>query len=1413
MLERDTRIPLIGVLLLAAALTACSVFPRRPPLPEARTYIEVLPGAEGGNHQHEQSGTRLPRPLQVRALGTDGIVRPGMKITFRVEGSTSTAMFSHPDTRTDGKGIARTYKDLERAIGTQHNVAYCADCTGIEVPEMGSSGSNASSGNQVIPKDPERPGIKDATAPAKGLSLVGDYGHLEFAARNMECGTEVIRAARLEISTRPAWLLIDEASILGPFDVRPGEVVTLRFTYRIGPGLTRDNASMGVAIKLQTEGYDHCNATRSCRLGTQTGLASYRLTCRDGVGNLVRDDSEGDQAPPASGLHFDPSPVWGAGGLPHISTSTRVYVTVSDTEAEDAYASGVASVSIALAGGGATEFDWRPFSLSTGSHLVSLSAMDRYGNVEPPHSVRVIVDAAASQSPPIGSALPADGLRRGSFGDRYREATALSNAGADSVPALLATLREQDPLARQLAAYALGRIGPAAPDAIAALIGAFADSNQGVGWIASESATLSGLPAAPLLMQALLDPRMEVRRNASRALARMRPRVLPIVAHFLRDPNPQTRRQAALVFEDPATVPGALFSDYVDVLVEAAMDHSSESRGSAWAALGGLPNPSPELLERLLPAFHPDDLEALDSAVETVAEWAERLRDADSQPQGCALWAERLMAVATSSAPLRIRLRAAVAAFDLDRSRSEALRIVREGVLSSGWDDRRYASRQVIRIGPEAIAVLISDLELPAGDGLFAQLVEGRPIAALVLKTGPWSYPVLERALNDRSIAPEARARLPEILVSISSSSARTARALSGAMLQRSSHVVVAALSAARRTSGDVQEWLMPDILRLAGQGGEVREAAVETLESMWDVALPHLERAQSAKMPGLRALLADVVARRAMWDCGSTQPANRLRCSQLVAAHLEHLLGQLRDRDFGVRLAAAHALHSLDPNGETSGQWLAESLRSSDSHVRVAAAFVLAASSTSRTDASRAAFPGLSSKDPRERRKVAELFYRLSALEKLEPSLIPEIAQAAKFHDPDVTGALIAAISRSTHPVVLPTLDAALRHRNPRLRRQAIFGFSAAKEAAQAVDRVAPSLRDPDPQVQLEAARALGRLLPKAPSAVGPLTDTLSAEDMRIAREAAVALAEAKVSDSRVIARLLDVIESTGTMDWWAYSAARKADPENPHLRMALLSYASGSASRTHEVIQILLGLGPPGRKELFRLLARWQDVRLYETASSALEKQGPPSTEELAQLLNALPERRDYPYCSYAESWLIRSSATIAGALMELFPHVALQGRGCVISTLAEMKSPRPEIIEFFRMALRDSEPWVRGVAAGGLAGAGPAASESVPDLIEAYVNAEGSERQSVAYALSRVAGPKELAPFLLFLLDSGLDSWALRRVKPLPPAVESFLIATLEGDKKRPFDAVAELRALGTPKARDALRSAGIDPTEEP
>jgi HEAT repeat protein len=127
---------------------------------------------------------------------------------------------------------------------------------------------------------------------------------------------------------------------------------------------------------------------------------------------------------------------------------------------------------------------------------------------------------------------------------------ALSHAGSDALPALIASLNDPNSLAREHTAEALAKMGSAS---IPALVDALRDEDPYVRAGAARAFLYmgpAGTEAVPVLIQTLHDDQAFVRQMARGALRRMGEGAVPALAKALQTKNPEFRYRLLEILKD-----------------------------------------------------------------------------------------------------------------------------------------------------------------------------------------------------------------------------------------------------------------------------------------------------------------------------------------------------------------------------------------------------------------------------------------------------------------------------------------------------------------------------------------------------------------------------------------------------------------------------------------------------------------------------------------------------------------------------------------------------------------------------------------------------------------------------------------------------------------------------------------------
>ena len=206
-----------------------------------------------------------------------------------------------------------------------------------------------------------------------------------------------------------------------------------------------------------------------------------------------------------------------------------------------------------------------------------------------------------------------------------------------------------------------------------------------------------------------------------------------------------------------------------------------------------------------------------------------------------------------------------------------------------------------------------------------------------------------------------------------------------------------------------------------------------------------------------------------------------------LMESDISRLVWTLRqDPDARVRLAAARRLELLGRDARTAAPALEQALEDRDVRVRVAAACALA---------------GLKPQSERAGAVLAEAFAAapvgrrlLRALEAYGPRARPALpALVARVERDDASIRVLAEIGAAS----VPGLAELLRHADPAVRRRALDALRRiGPDARSAAPLIEAALKDVEPSVQAEAARALGAV--QREKAVPLLVELLQEEGPR---------------------------------------------------------------------------------------------------------------------------------------------------------------------------------------------------------------------------------------------------------------------------------------------------------------------------
>jgi HEAT repeat protein len=213
--------------------------------------------------------------------------------------------------------------------------------------------------------------------------------------------------------------------------------------------------------------------------------------------------------------------------------------------------------------------------------------------------------AGKAAVPPLADQLCREGKE---FADQANQAArALGQIGWPAVPALLKALEHPSAAVRQRTLWALGVIGPDAPEAVQPVSAFLADKDAKVRVLAAQVLGEMGpvaRPAVPALALALRDPDAQVRAQAAVALHEIGPETaehLLKVARVGELPARLSAVQSLVIFHEESAA--------VEALVEALRDGQVQVRAAAAAGLSRLGPMAKAALPGLLNCLQEDNLE------------------------------------------------------------------------------------------------------------------------------------------------------------------------------------------------------------------------------------------------------------------------------------------------------------------------------------------------------------------------------------------------------------------------------------------------------------------------------------------------------------------------------------------------------------------------------------------------------------------------------------------------------------------------------------------------------------------------------------------------------------------------------------------------------------------------------------
>jgi HEAT repeat protein/lysophospholipase L1-like esterase len=350
------------------------------------------------------------------------------------------------------------------------------------------------------------------------------------------------------------------------------------------------------------------------------------------------------------------------------------------------------------------------------------------------------------------------------------------------------------------------------------------------------------------------------------------------------------------------------------------------------------------------------------------------------------------------------------------------------------------------------------------------------------------------------------------------------------------------------------------------------------------------------------------------------------------------------------------------------------------------------------------------------------------------------------------VTSALVAA--GAAHP--LPDLVSALRGSDDREKVAAARAVGRlGPKAADAVPALVGLLEDRSPSVRAAAARAIGPIGPRAPAASLALVERLRDDDERVRWRSVESLKELELDPAVCLPSLLAVLGDPRAPG--REEAARvigglgpAATPAVPALMAAL---ADPAASVRGRAAWALGQIGPSAKDAVPALVRAFADPEIRWWAVDALQGLGPAAAPAVPALVQTLrdPSGNVRWRSTLALGAIGPAAKEAVPALVEAARDDREYVRLAALTALAAVGTD-PRVAEpAYRHALRDPIARVRTQAAVSLGELGPAAADAAADLTTRLSDDDPGVRARAARALGRL-GP--LSPAVRRALETALQ-----------------------------------------------------------
>jgi HEAT repeat protein len=382
-----------------------------------------------------------------------------------------------------------------------------------------------------------------------------------------------------------------------------------------------------------------------------------------------------------------------------------------------------------------------------------------------------------------------------------------------------------------------------------------------------------------------------------------------------------------------------------------------------------------------------------------------------------------------------------------------------------------------------------------------------------------------------------------------------------------------------------------------------------------------------------------------------------------------------------------------------------------------------------------------------------------------------------------------------------------------------AIYWLSDIGEPA--VPSLLQALKDPNPCVRMNVARALLEIGPEAKEAVPALIEMLDdtaecGEGVRVNEEVVKALGQIGI-DNYLVPEVNEALKQNPELCSTAISYLRSEMEPCLSTLTETLEDRSASSEDREDAAVMLAKLGPSGRAALLEILKnedpefRAKCLFSITWSSRSLCGARSPETEGILEAIHyfTYPSNFETQIPPWVDPQLVglpkRDPEEVTRELIDSLDHEDAWFRKRVVEALAEAEGDPHAIFSALVRVLADEDHSVREAGVRALAKIDYDVAEVVQKLLQALDDPDHRVRQAAVFSLTDVnADPREIVPALVRALD---DSNILVR------ANAAKALAEVKGDANAIFDAlIAALRDLDINVrigAVQALPKVGTDP----